>query len=155
MFQESRLEELKIVLPTPPSPVAAYIPAVRTGDLVFVSGQLPMSGGQLTVTGKVPSSVPVEAAAEGARVCILNSLAILRATVGNLAKLKRVVRIGVFVQSDSDFVEQAIVANGASELLQRIFGDIGRHARSTIGVPALPLNAAVEVEAIYEVMPLA
>lgn len=153
MFQESRLEELKIVLPTPPSPVAAYIPAVRTGDLVFVSGQLPMSGGQLTVTGKVPSAVPVEAAAEGARVCILNSLAILRATIGNLSKLKRVVRIGVFVQSDNDFVEQAIVANGASELLQKIFGDIGRHARSTIGVPALPLNAAVEVEAVYEVMP--
>lgn len=153
MFQESRLEELKIVLPTPPSPVAAYVPAVRTGDLVFVSGQLPMSNGQLTVTGKVPSSVAVEAAAEGARVCILNSLAILRATIGNLAKMRRVVRIGVFVQSDPDFVEQAIVANGASELLQKIFGDIGRHARTTIGVPALPLNAAVEVEAVYEVMP--
>ena len=155
MFQESRLEELKIVLPAPPSPVAAYIPAVRTGDLVFVSGQLPMASGQLTVTGKVPSHVSVEAAAEGARVCILNSLAILKATIGNLAKLKRVVRIGVFVQSDLDFAEQAIVANGASELLQKIFGDIGRHARTTIGVPALPLNAAVEVEAVYEVMPLA
>jgi enamine deaminase RidA (YjgF/YER057c/UK114 family) len=153
MFQESRLEELKIVLPTPPSPVAAYVPAVRTGDLVFVSGQLPMANGQMTVTGKVPTSASVEAAAEGARVCLLNSLAILKATIGNLAKLRRVVRIGVFVQCEPDFVEQAIVANGASELLQKIFGDVGRHARSTIGVPALPLNAAVEVEAVYEVMP--
>jgi enamine deaminase RidA (YjgF/YER057c/UK114 family) len=153
MFQESRLEELKIVLPAPPSPVAAYIPAVRTGDLVFVSGQLPMASGALTVTGKVPSAVSVEAATEGARTCILNSLSILRATIGNLSKLKRVVRIGVFVQCDADFTEQALVANGASELLQKIFGDIGRHARTTIGVPALPLNAAVEVEAIYEVMP--
>jgi enamine deaminase RidA (YjgF/YER057c/UK114 family) len=114
-----------------------------------------MASGQLTVTGKVPTSVSVEAAAEGARLCILNSLAILRATVGNLAKLRRVVRIGVFVQSEPHFSEQALVANGASELLQRIFGDIGRHARTTIGVPALPLNAAVEVEAVFEVMPLA
>jgi enamine deaminase RidA (YjgF/YER057c/UK114 family) len=153
MFQESRLEELKIVLPTPPAPVAAYIPAVRTGDLVFVSGQLPMSSGSLTVTGKVPSQVAIEAATEGARLCVLNSLAILKATIGNLSKLKRVVRIGVFVQCDPTFTEQALVANGASELLQRIFGDMGRHARTTIGVPALPLNAAVEVEAVYEVAP--
>jgi enamine deaminase RidA (YjgF/YER057c/UK114 family) len=154
LFHESRLEELGIVLPTPPKPVAAYVPAVRTGDLVIVSGQLPSVSGELIVTGKVPSHVSVEAAAEGARVCILNSLAILRSVIGNLSKLKRVVRIGVFVQSEPDLVEQALVANGASELLQRIFGETGRHARSTIGVPALPLNAAVEVEAMYEVMPL-
>jgi enamine deaminase RidA (YjgF/YER057c/UK114 family) len=107
----------------------------------------------MTVTGKVPGHVEVEAAAEGARICVLNSLAVLRSMIGNLSKLSRVVRIGVFVQSDSDFSEQALVANGASELLQKIFGEQGRHARTTIGVPALPLNAAVEVEAIYEVHP--
>lgn len=153
MFHESRLEELKIVLPDPPKPVAAYVPAVRTGDLVFVSGQLPMSSGTLVSTGKVPSQVETEAAAEAARICVLNSLAVLRSVIGNLSKMKRVVRIGVFVQSDPTFSEQALVANGASELLQRIFGELGRHARTTIGVPALPLNASVEVEAVYEVAP--
>jgi enamine deaminase RidA (YjgF/YER057c/UK114 family) len=151
MFHESRLEELKIVLPEPPKPVAAYVPAVRTGDLVFVSGQLPMSSGTLVSTGKVPSHVEIEAAAEASRICILNSLSVLRSVIGNLSKLKRVVRIGVFVQSEPSFTEQALVANGASELLQRIFGELGRHARTTIGVPALPLNASVEVEAVYEV----
>ncbi|MBX3443445.1 MAG: RidA family protein [Planctomyces sp.] len=154
MFHESRLEELKIILPEAPKPVAAYVPAVRTGDLVFVSGQLPLAMGSMT-TGKVPSKVSVEAGAEAARACLLNSLAVLRDVIGNLSKLRRVVRIGVFVQCDSDFTEQALVANGASELLQRIFGDIGRHARTTIGVPALPLNASVEVEAVYEVLPQA
>jgi len=154
MFHESRLEELRIVLPEPPKPVAAYVPAVRTGDLVFVSGQLPIAGGAL-LTGKVPSHLAVEAAAEAARTCVLNSLAVLRSVIGNLSKLKRVVRIGVFVQCDPDFTEQALVANGASELLQKIFGELGCHARTTIGVPALPLNAAVEVEAVYEVLPLA
>jgi enamine deaminase RidA (YjgF/YER057c/UK114 family) len=152
MFHENRLEELQIVLPEPPKPVAAYVPAVRTGDLVFVSGQLPVSGGSL-LTGKVPSHVSIETGAAGARTCVLNSLAVLRSVIGNLSKLKRVVRIGVFVQCEADFTEQALVANGASELLQKIFGEAGRHARTTIGVPALPLNAAVEVEAVYEVMP--
>jgi enamine deaminase RidA (YjgF/YER057c/UK114 family) len=152
MFHESRLEELQIVLPEPPKPVAAYVPAVRTGDLVFVSGQLPVSAGSM-LTGKVPSHVSIETGAAGARTCVLNSLAVLRSTIGNLSKLKRVVRIGVFVQCDADFAEQALVANGASEQLQKIFGEAGRHARTTIGVPALPLNAAVEVEAVYEVLP--
>lgn len=151
MFHESRLEELKIELPEPPKPVAAYVPAVRTGDLVFVSGQLPMLSGTLAGTGRVPSQISVEAATESARICTLNSLAVLRSVIGNLSQLKRVVRIGVFVQSDAGLAEQALVANGASELLQRIFGEIGRHARTTIGVPALPLNACVEVEAVYEV----
>jgi enamine deaminase RidA (YjgF/YER057c/UK114 family) len=153
MFHEDRLRELQIELPEAPSPVAAYIPGVRAGDLVFVSGQLPLQHGELLATGKAPSHVSVEAAAHAARCCMINSLAVLRSIVGNLAQLRRVVRIGVFVQCEPTFTEQALVANGASELLVKLFGEMGRHARTTIGVPALPLNATVEIEAVYEVAP--
>jgi enamine deaminase RidA (YjgF/YER057c/UK114 family) len=132
--------------------VAAYIPAVRTGNLVYVSGQLPFVDGTLTATGPVPSRIPVEAAQAAARQCILNGLAILADQLGgDLGRVRRIVRVGVWVQSDPGFTEQPKVANGASELLQQLFGESGRHARAAVGSVALPLGASVEVELLAEV----
>ncbi|MBL8849054.1 MAG: RidA family protein [Planctomycetaceae bacterium] len=149
---ESKLASLGLRLPEAPKPVAAYVPAVRTGNLVFVSGQLPLTGGQLLATGSVPSAVLVDQAQEAAAQCVLNGLAILKAELGgDLSRLNRVVRIGVFVQSDNDFKDQPLVANGASELLERLLGDSGKHARAAVGVNALPLGASVEVEFVFEV----
>ncbi len=145
------LRTLGETLPAPPAPVAAYVSSVRCGNLLFVSGQLPLRDGALLATGKVPSLVPLELAQRAARQCVLNAIAILGAALnGDFTKLSRVVRIGVFVQSDDAFAEQHKVANGASEFLQQVFGEQGRHARATVGVNALPLNAAVEVEVLFE-----
>lgn len=149
-----RLRELGIQLPTPPQPVAAYVPAVRSGRQIFVSGQIPFRSGsrELLAKGAVPSVVPVEAAAAAARACALNALAIVDAQLeGRLSLVSRVVRLGVFVASDAGFGEQPRVANGASELLVEVFGDRGRHARAAVGVSALPLDATVEVEMLVEV----
>lgn len=152
MSVDARIAELGLILPKPPQPVAAYIPAVRTGNLLIVSGQLPMTGGQLLAQGPVPSCVPVDQAQQAAAQCVLNALAIARAELnGQLDQITRVVRIGVFVQSDPRFGEQPKVANGASELLVRIFGEVGKHARAAVGVPALPLDASVEVEFVFEI----
>ncbi len=149
---QDRLRELGITLPSPPRPVAAYIPAVRTGNLVFVSGQVPFRDGQLTVTGPVPSKVSVEGAAEAARQCVINGLAVLAGMLeGDLGRVRQIVRLGVFVCSDPGFTEQPKVANGASTLLQEVFGDAGRHARAAVGSVALPLGATVEVEMLVEV----
>jgi len=148
----SRLTALGITLPAAPKPVAAYIPAVRTGNLVFISGQIPMRDGRLVATGPVPSQVAVEAAAEAARQCVLNGLAVLAGMLeGDLDSVKQIVRLGVFVCSDPGFTEQPKVANGASTLLQDIFGEAGRHARAAVGSVALPLGATVEVEMLAEV----
>ncbi|HEY0008004.1 MAG TPA: RidA family protein [Tepidisphaeraceae bacterium] len=147
-----KLSQLGLKLPETPKPVASYVPAVRTGNLVFVSGQLPLRDGILLATGKVPTAVSLEAAQEAAGQCVLNALAILLTQIdGDVSRLVRVVRLGVFVQTTDDFAEQHKVANGASDLLQQLFGEAGRHARAAVGVNALPLNAAVEVEAIFEV----
>jgi enamine deaminase RidA (YjgF/YER057c/UK114 family) len=147
-----RLAELSIVLPPAPKPVAAYIPAVRTGNLILVSGQLPMAGGQLMATGPVPSKTSLEAANAAARQCALNALAIIADQLGgDLDRVERIVRLGVFVCSDLGFTEQPKVANGASEVLQQIFGEKGRHARAAVGSIALPLGASVEVEMMVEV----
>jgi enamine deaminase RidA (YjgF/YER057c/UK114 family) len=149
---DSRLRELGLTLPTPPKPVAAYIPWVRTGNLVFISGQVPFRDGKLLRAGPVPSAASVEQAREAARQCALNGLAVLSDAVGgDLSRVRRIVRLGVFVCSDPGFVEQPSVANGASELLQSIFGDSGRHARAAVGSVALPLGATVEVEMVAEV----
>lgn len=149
---DARLAALGLRLPEPPKPVAAYVPAVRAGNLVFVSGQLPLTGGQLLATGSVPSQVTVDHAQEAAAQCVLNGLAILKAELdGELSGLKRVVRIGVFVQSDDGFKDQPLVANGASDLLERLLGDAGKHARAAVGVNALPLGASVEIEFVFEV----
>ncbi len=144
-----RLADLGLTLPKAPKPVAAYVPSVRAGDLIFVSGQIPMADGRLQATGPVPSAVSIEAAQQAARVCCLNALAVLAdALEGDLGRLERIVRLGVFVQSDPGFTDQPKVANGASELLVELFGDTGRHARAAVGSVALPLGATVEVEMI-------
>lgn len=146
---EAAVEKLGLTLPPPVKPVASYVPARRVGNLLYVSGQLPMRDGVLIATGKVPSTVAIEAAQQAARQCVLNGLAAAKAELGDLSAIESVVRVGVFVQSDDTFDAQHKVANGASDLLADIFGEAGRHARAAVGVNALPLNAAVEVEFIF------
>ena len=148
---EARLTELGITLPTPPKPVAAYIPCRRTGNLLFISGQIPIRDGQLIAKGAVPSEVSIEKAIECARQCVINGLANAKAELGSLSKVKQVVRVGAFVCSDRGFYEQPKIANGASELLVAVFGEAGKHARAAVGSVALPLGAAVEVEFVVEV----
>lgn len=146
-----RLAELGLTLPPAPDPVAAYVPAVRTGNLVFVSGQIPVAAGSLTATGTVPSRVNVETATECARLCALNALAVAAQAAGGLDNIARIVRLGCFVASDPGFTGQPAVANGASELIADIFGEPGRHARAAVGSIALPLDAPVEIEMIAEI----
>jgi enamine deaminase RidA (YjgF/YER057c/UK114 family) len=148
---EERLAELGLSVPEVAKPVAAYIPAVRSGHHVFTSGQLPMRDGQLMLTGKVGGEVSQEEAVECARQCGLNALAAVRAEVGELSAVKRIVKVVAFVASTPDFTGQPQVANGVSELLGEVFGEAGRHARSAVGVPVLPLDAPVEVELIVEI----
>ncbi len=148
---EERLAELGLSVPEVAKPVAAYIPAVRSGNHVFTSGQLPMREGQLMLTGKVGEEVSQEEAVDCARQCALNALAAIRAEVGELSAVKRIVKVVVFVASTPDFTAQPSVANGVSELLGDVFGDAGRHARSAVGVCVLPLDAPVEVELLVEV----
>lgn len=151
MTPEERLAELGLAVPEVAAPVAAYIPAVRSGIHVFTSGQLPMQSGQLMATGKVGGEVSQEEAVACARQCALNALAAVRAEVGELSAVKRVVKVVVFVASTPDFTGQPLVANGVSELFGEVFGEAGRHARSAVGVPVLPLDAPVEVELVVEV----
>ncbi|TDD49347.1 RidA family protein [Nonomuraea terrae] len=149
---EERLTELGLTLPEVVAPLAAYVPAVRTGDLVYTSGQLPMVEGKLALTGKLGAEVTTEQGAELARVCALNALAAVKAEVGDLARVVRVVKVVVFVAGDPAFTDQPKVGNGASELLVQALGDVvGKHARSAVGVASLPLDAPVEVELIAEV----
>lgn len=151
MTPEDRLAELGLTLPAVPTPVAAYVPAVKSGRMVFTSGQLPMVDGALLLTGHVGADVDVEAAAACARVCALNAVAAVKSVVGDLSKVQRIVKVCGFVSSSPDFTQHSAVMNGASELLLSIFGDIGRHARTSIGVAVLPLGAPVEVELTVEV----
>jgi len=146
----ARLAELGIALPPVIAPLAAYIPAVRTGNLVYTSGQLPLESGELSHTGKVGSEVSPEQAKAAARICALNALAAIEALVG-IDAVSRVVKLVGFVSSAPGFTGQPGVVNGASEVLGEIFGDAGAHARSAVGVAELPLNAPVEVELIVEV----
>ena len=152
MSYTARLAELGITLPSVAPPVAAYIPAVRTGDLVFTSGQLPSVAGELLARGLVGTAVDPETAKELARTCALNALAAVDALVG-LDSVVRVVKVVGFVASAPGFTGQPGVVNGASELLGEVFGDAGRHARSAVGVAMLPLDAPVEVELVVEVSP--
>jgi enamine deaminase RidA (YjgF/YER057c/UK114 family) len=150
---EDRLTELGLTLPDVAAPVAAYTPAVRTGDLVFTSGQVPTVDGKVVATGKVGAEVDAADAQEYARICALNALAAVKALVGDLDKVRRVVKVVGFVASAPDFTGQPGVVNGASELLNQVFGDAGVHARSAVGVAALPLDVPVEVEILVEVDP--
>ena len=148
---EERLAELGLAVPEVARPVAAYVPAVRSGQHVFTSGQLPMRSGELMATGKVGAEVTAEQAADCARQCALNAIAAVKAEIGDLAAVKRVVKVVCFVASVPEFTGQPQVANGASELLGQVFGEAGKHARSAVGVPVLPLDVPVEVELVVEV----
>jgi enamine deaminase RidA (YjgF/YER057c/UK114 family) len=148
---EQRLEELGLSVPEVAKPVAAYVPALRTGNYVYTSGQLPLRDGQLMATGKVGAEVTAEEAADCAQQCALNAIAAVRAEVGELSAVKRVVKVVAFVASAPDFTGQPGVANGASELFGTVFGEAGQHARSAVGVLVLPLDAPVEVELVVEV----
>ena len=148
---EDRLSSLGLTVPEVVPPVAAYVPTVRAGNLVFTSGQLPARDGEMLATGKLGGEVSEEQGFECARQCALNALAAVKAELGSLDAVKRVVKAVVFVASTPDFTAQPKVANGASELLADAFGDAGRHARSAVGVPVLPLDVPVEVELVVEV----
>ncbi len=146
-----RLAALGLTLPPVTAPVAAYVPAVRTGAYIYVSGQVPVADGKLVATGKVGAEVSAEDAAGMARTCALNAVAAAAAAVGGLEGIRRIVKVTGFVASAPGFTGQPQVINGASQLLIEVFGEDGRHARSAIGVAELPLNAPVEVELIAEV----
>jgi len=148
---EEKLKELGLSVPEVATPVAVYVPAVRSGQHVFTSGQLPMRSGELMTTGKVGAEVTLEEAVECARQCALNAIAAVKAEIGDLAQVKRIVKVVCFVASTPDFTAQPKVANGVSELLGEVFGDAGVHARSAVGVSVLPLDAPVEVELIVEI----
>ncbi|MEK7245155.1 MAG: RidA family protein [Pseudomonadota bacterium] len=148
---EKRLADAGIVLPAAAAPVGNYVPAVITGNLVFMAGQLPNRDGKLVVRGKLGAEVTVEQGQEAARLCAINILAQLKAAIGDLDRVRRCVRVGGFVNCSPEFADHAKVSNGASDLFALAFGDAGRHARSTVGMAALPLGAAVEIEAIFEI----
>ncbi len=149
---DARLSELGIELPEAAPAVANYVPYVRSGNLVFVSGQVTMWNGELRYLGKLGDDIDLETGYEAARLCGLNLIAqVRRALGGDLDLLKRVVKLGGFVNSTSDFTDQPKVVNGASDLMVEVFGDAGRHARFAVGVPSLPLGVAVEVDGVFEV----
>ena len=151
MTPEEKLAELGLALPPAPKPVGAYVPAVRTGNLVFVSGQLPMRDGKLLATGHVGREVALEAAQACAHQAALNALAVIAAEIGGLPKVSRIVRLTGHVASAPGFTDQAKVLNAASELLAQVFGEPGHHSRAALGAAELPLGAPVELEMIVEV----
>jgi enamine deaminase RidA (YjgF/YER057c/UK114 family) len=148
---EELITELGLELPEVVAPLASYQPSVRSGSYVYTSGQLPIVKGELVATGKLGQEIGTDLAVELAEICALNAVAALRAQVGELSKVKRIVKVVGFVASAPDFYEQPVVVNGASDLLGKIFGAAGKHARSAVGVAVLPRNAPVEVELIAEV----
>ena len=147
---ETRLEELGIKLPAPPKPAGSYIPVVITGNLAFVSGQIPIKDGKISVTGKVPSERSIEEAQDAAKLCAINILAQLKLELGNLDRITRIVRVSGFVNSTPDFGEQPKVINAASDFLFNVFDEKGKHSRIAVGVSSLPLNSTVEIDAIVE-----
>ena len=146
-----KLKENNIILQSPPSPAGSYIPVVLTGNLAFVSGQIPIKDGKVAFSGKVPVEQSVENAQEAAKLCIINGLAQLNTHFGTLENIKKIIRISGFVNSTSDFSEQPKIINHASDLLFEIFGDSGKHSRVAVGVSSLPLNSTVEIDMIVEV----
>jgi enamine deaminase RidA (YjgF/YER057c/UK114 family) len=149
---EAKLAELDISLPQPMAPIANYVPYVVTGTLVVVSGQIPAVGGRVPVTGKLGAGVTLEQGQQAARQCLINVLGHLKAACGgDLDRVRRVVRLGGFIASTPEFTQQAAVMNGASDLAVAVFGEAGRHARTTVGVPVLPVDVPVEVEGLFEI----
>ena len=147
---EKKLKELGIEIPTPPSPAGSYIPVVTTGNLAFVSGQIPMKEGKVIFEGKVPENQSVDSAREAAKICIINGLAQLNVNLGSLDKITKFVRISGFVNSSPDFAEQPKVINAASDLLVEVIGDMAKHSRISVGVANLPFNSTVEIDMIVE-----
>ena len=147
---ENKLKELDIEIPTPPNPAGSYIPVVKTGNLAFVSGQIPMKNGKVVFEGKVPQKQSVDSAKEAAKICIINGLAQLKANLGSLDNITKFVRISGFVNSEPDFTEQPKVINAASDLLVEVFGDMAKHSRIAVGVSSLPLNSTVEIDMVVE-----
>lgn len=145
-----KMTSMGLTLPAVPTPIAAYVNCVRTGNLLFLSGGLPIDG-DTKILGKVPTNVSIEQAQLGARICILNRLAVIRDAIGSLDKVKQIVTLNGFVNSEPDFYGHPQVINGASELLVEIFGDKGKHSRTALGAPALPLNCSVEINLVVEV----
>jgi len=154
MSAEARLKLLGIELPAPPQAAGLYAPCVQVGDLLVISGQIPTVEGKPAARGRLGAGIGVEQGAELARICTLNALAIVRAHLGSLDRVRRVVRVGAFVASAPGFSDQPEVANGASQLLIDLFGDAGRHARAAVGVAELPRGVPVEVEYLFEVEPV-
>lgn len=148
---DSRLKNLGISIPEAAAPAANYVPFAQSGSLLLTSGQLPLEGGKLVHTGQIGDELTVAHGQAAARACAVNILAQAKASLGDLGRIKRIVKITAFVASTPDFMEQHLVANGASDLLVAVLGDAGKHARSAVGVASLPLNAPVEIEAIIEV----
>jgi enamine deaminase RidA (YjgF/YER057c/UK114 family) len=149
---EQKLASQGITLHAPPNPVANYVPSVRSGNLLFVSGQICLGAdGKLIAKGKLGAGVTIEQGAAAARGCAINLLAQVKAAIGDLDKVARVVRLGGFVNSSPDFLDGPKVLNGASDLMVAVFGDLGRHARTTVGVSSLPADASVEVEGVFEI----
>jgi enamine deaminase RidA (YjgF/YER057c/UK114 family) len=148
---ESIIIELGLMLPDTPKPVAAYIPAKQTGNLVFTAGQLPMVNGELISKGLLGQDIEIDEANKAARICTLNALAAIKGVIGDLDRIKQIVRVVGYVASVPTFTQQPAVVNGASELLLEIFGENGKHARSAVGMAVLPLNASVEIELTVEV----
>ena len=148
---ENRLKSLGMVLPEVPAPLAAYIPAKKTGQVIFTAGQLPLLKGELICKGLLGQDVDIEQAYQAARICTLNALAAIKGVVKDLDQIVQVVRVVGYVASTSTFTQQPAIVNGASELLLEIFGEVGKHARSAVGVASLPLNASVEIELTVEV----
>lgn len=148
---ERQLTDLGLSLPAPAKPVAAYIPTKRSGNLLYVSGQIPVRDGAVMMTGVVPTQVSLEQARECAVQCTLNGLAAVKAELGSLSRVRQVIRVGCFVACENGFSEQPKVANAASELLVKVFGDAGKHVRAAVGTNALPLNVPVEIEFLFEV----
>ena len=151
MGAEDRLRELGVELPAPPQALASYVPVVVSNSLAFVAGQVPLSDGRLIWTGKLGRAIDVATGAEAARRCALQALAALRAELGTLDRVRRIVKVTVWVASEEGFTDQPKVANGASDLLVEVFGEAGRHARAAVGAPELPMGAPVEVELVAEV----
>ncbi len=148
---EEKLGRLGVKLPDAPTPLAAYVPAIRSGNLIFTAGQVPVSEGKLLYSGKVGKDISAEEGMKAAEICALNCLSVIKKEIGDLDNIKRVVKVTVFVNSADGFTEQPKVANGASEFLVELFGDKGKHVRSAVGVNELPINAAVEIEMIIEI----
>jgi enamine deaminase RidA (YjgF/YER057c/UK114 family) len=148
---EARLKELGVSLPTPPLPVASYVPCTISGNIVFVSGQIPIADGAIKYVGKLGVDVPLETGQAAAQLCAINVLAQLKSAIGDLDRVVKCLKLGVFINAAPDYTQHPEVANGASDLIAAVFGDAGKHARAAVGVGSLPRGVAVEVEAIFEI----